>query len=109
MKDIKRFILEASNIGKPSDYKTQVEDVINAGKEKNLKIVFRDRTTNSGDFAFFIYDKKKQDRYLIGYDGDWNAKDDENTSFKSCIEATYEYIENYKQYQIIKVLTNITL
>ena len=96
MKDIKRFILEASNIGKPSDYKTQVKDVINAGKEKNLKIVFRDRTTNSGDFAFFIYDKKKQDRYLVGYDGDWRAKDDENTSFKSCIEATYEYIENYK-------------
>ena len=32
----------------------------------------------------------------FNYDGDWSAKDDENTSFKSCIEATYEYIENYK-------------
>ena len=49
-----------TNIIKASDYKTQVKDVINTGKEKNLKIVFRDRTTNSGDFTFFIYDKKKQ-------------------------------------------------
>ena len=47
-------------------------------------------------FTFFIYDKKKQNRYLVGYDGDWDAKDDENISFKSCLEATYEYIENYK-------------
>ena len=71
-------------------------NIIKASDYKTLKIVFRDRTTNSGDFTFFIYDKKKQNRYLVGYDGDWDTKDDENTSFKSCLEATYEYIENYK-------------
>lgn len=49
-----------TNIIKPSDYKNRVKDVINTGKEKNLKIVFRDRTTNSGDFT-----KLSSERYII--------------------------------------------
>jgi hypothetical protein len=46
-----------------------------------------------GDFCFFIYDKSKQTRYLVGYDGDW---DKDNETFKKCANQTLKYIENYK-------------
>ena len=90
MKSIKEFITESQ---KPSDYKEKVKKVIELGKEKGLKIVFRDRPMNTGDFCFFIYDKKKQDRYLVGYDGDWNS---DHYSFDYCLSKTTKYIEEYK-------------
>ena len=94
MKNIIDYIITEAS--KPSDYKEKVKEVIDLGKEKGLKIVFRDRTMNSGDFCFFIYDKKKQDRYLVGYDGDWDTNDNDATSFNSCLNATKKYIETYK-------------
>lgn len=94
MKDIKDFILESQ---KPSDYKNKVKEVINLGKEKGLKVVFRDRPMNTGDFCFFIYDKKKQDRYLVGYDGDWNGYGIPGSqTFEYCLNQTIKYIKEYK-------------
>ena len=94
MKTIKSFIIESQ---KPSDYKDKVNEVINLGKEKGLKVVFRDRPMNTGDFCFFIYDKKKQDRYLVGYDGDWNGKGIPGSqTFDYCLGQTKKFINNYK-------------
>lgn len=93
MKQISEYILESQ---KPTDYKDKVKEVIDAGKEKNLKVVFRDKTMNSGDFCFFIYDKKKQERYLVGYDGDWSAKESDPTNFYNCVQSSLKYIKEYK-------------
>ena len=93
MKTINDFINESL---KPKDYKEKAKEVIDAGKSKNLKVVFRDRTMNSGDFCFFIYDKKKQDRYLVGYDGNWSAKEDQPTNFYNCVKSSLKYINEYK-------------
>lgn len=73
----------------------KIQNLINLGKEKGLDIVFRNRKTNTGDFCFFVYDKRKQNRYLIGYDGDWDTDINSNTSFDSCYNATLKYIEQY--------------
>lgn len=54
---------------------------------------------NTGDFCFFIYDKKKQDRYLVGYDGDWDGEgvvDGQKLTFDYCLGETKKYIEDYK-------------
>jgi hypothetical protein len=94
MKSIKEFITESQ---KPSDYKDKVNEVINLGKEKGLKVVFRDRPMNTGDFCFFIYDKKKQDRYLVGYDGNWKASNTPGDyDFDYCLGQTKKFINNYK-------------
>ena len=102
MKQLNNFIQEKLKLDKDykepeKTYKEEVQEVTNLAKEKGLTIVFRDRTTNTGDFCFFIYDKKKQKRYLVGYDGNWKAS---NTTgdydFEHCLNQTIKYIENYK-------------
>ena len=74
------------------DFQTYVNDCKKAAAEKGLTVTFRNKKALSGDFTFFIYDKSKQNRYLIGYDGSWGFEN----SFKRCYEDTLAYIESYK-------------
>lgn len=105
MKHINDFIIEKFKINKDTqiskiDYKKDWKDLVketqDLAKEKGLEVKFRNRKMNTGDFCFFIYDKRKQQRYLVGYDGDWDVKDDDTLSFKSCYEKTLKYIKEYK-------------
>ena len=79
--------------------KNSVGNLREYAKQKGLKLVFRNVTTNAGDFCFFIYAPKwhgYHTRYLIGYDGYWSAKPNEVTSFELCWKAAHEFISNYK-------------
>lgn len=101
MKNIFNFIQEKLIINKNSKAKEitiqdKIHKAVQLGYKKGLQIIFRNRKTNAGDFCFFIYDKRKKSSYLVGYDGDWNAKEDSNTSFDNCYQATLDYIEQYK-------------
>ena len=98
---ISNFIQEKLIINKHSkvkelSVKEKIQEVTNLAKEKGLKVVFRNKKMNTGDFCFFIYDKRKKSSYLVGYDGDWDAKEDSNTSFESCYQDTLKFIEDYK-------------
>ena len=105
MKDLKLIIKEKLILNKTikhinsikiskDNYKEVVNYIKSKAIDKGLKVVFRNKKLDSGDFCFFIYNKKKQDRYLVGYDGYW----DENSivSFEHCAEQTIKYIEDYK-------------
>ena len=77
--------------------KNSVNNLREYAKKKGLKLVFRNVTTNVGDFCFFIYAPKchgYHTRYLIGYDGYWSAKPNEVTSFELCWKAANEFISN---------------
>ena len=79
--------------------KNSVENLRAYAKLHGLKLVFRNSPTNAGDFCFFIYAPKfcgYNTRYLIGYDGYWDAKPNEVTSFELCWKAVHEFISNYK-------------
>ena len=100
MKTLNNFINEKLTINSKSkisanldfsDYRSVVSYCQDLAQKKGLKIVFRNRKTNQGDFCFFIYDKNKQKNYLVGYDGDWNG----NISFQHCAEQTIKYIQDY--------------
>ncbi len=101
MKQLNNYIQEKLHIGqyKPTgdimekDPNFIVNYCKDKAKEKGLEVKFRNRKMPQGDFCFFIYDKSKQTRYLVGYDGDW---DKDNEDFKKCANQTLKYIENYK-------------
>jgi len=79
--------------------KNSVDNLREYAKKKGLKLVFRNVTTNAGDFCFFIYAPKcngYHTRYLIGYDGYWSANYNEPTSFDRCWDAAHKFISNYK-------------
>lgn len=79
--------------------KNSVDNLREYAKQKGLKLVFRNVTTNAGDFCFFIYAPKwhgYHTRYLIGYDGYWSANYNEVTSFDRCWDAAHKFISNYK-------------
>ena len=79
--------------------KNSVNNLREYAKRKGLKLVFRNITTNAGDFCFFIYAPKwhgYHTRYLVGYDGSWNAAPTENISFEKCWDAAHKFISNYK-------------
>ena len=59
-------------------------------KEKGLHIMFRNQGDNQ--FTIFIYDKRKQKNYLIGFDCSRYYDD----GLSKCCEQAYEYIKNYK-------------
>lgn len=73
--------------------KDRIAQLKSYAKENNLKAVFRNKTTNAGDFTFFIY-KPEGGRYLVGFDGMWKTCD-KDISFKHCYESTIKFIENY--------------
>lgn len=97
MKDIVTKIYESSQADK-FDAKNKIAKLEKYAKEHGYdKIVFRDRTTNQGDFCIFLYNKKIQPkRYCVGFDGEWTAKSDTQWNFDNCIQAAYEYIDSYK-------------
>ena len=82
-------------MNKNSQYvKNSVENLRAYAKLHGLKLVFRNITTNAGDFCFFIY-KMTGGRYLVGYDGSWNAAPNDNISFEKCWNAAHKFISNY--------------
>lgn len=97
MKDIVTKIYESSQADK-FDAKNKVAELEKYAKEHGYdKVVFRDRTTNQGDFCIFLYNKKIQPkRYCVGFDGEWSAKADTQWNFDNCIQAAYKYIDSYK-------------
>lgn len=75
--------------------KNAVKIVKEFAKSKGYKIVFRNVTTYCGDFCFFIYKpgfEGYSTKYLVGYDGDWDAEEYDNRYFDRCIEAIYDFI-----------------
>ena len=79
--------------------KNSVNNLREYAKKKDLKLVFRNATTDAGDFCFFIYAPKchgYHTRYLVGYDGYWSANYNEATSFDRCWDAAHKFISNYK-------------
>lgn len=76
--------------------KNSVENLRDHAKLHGLKLVFRNTPTNAGDFCFFIYKAGLvKSRYLIGYDGSWNAPTNSNISFDRCWDAAHKFISNY--------------
>lgn len=62
--------------------------------EKDLKIIFRNYKTITGDFCMFVYDKHKNGPYLVGYDGDWEPP---GKSFQYCYEQAKNFIDHFKR------------
>lgn len=83
------------NIKYTPSVKEKIKDAKEKAKEKGLELVFRDKKTDAGDFCFFIYDKKKQNRYLVGFDGYWDEKWE--ITFDKCLNDTLKYIEDYNK------------
>ena len=75
--------------------KDRVNQLKSYAKENNLKVVFRNKTTNAGDFTIFIY-KPEGGRYLVGFDGIWKTWDKE-FSFNHCYELAIKYIEDNRK------------
>lgn len=76
--------------------KNSVENLRDYAKLYGLKLVFRNTPTNAGDFCFFIYKAGLvKSRYLVGYDGSWNAPTNSNISFDHCWDAAHKFISNY--------------
>lgn len=83
------------NIKYTPSIKEKIKDAKEKASKKGLELIFRDRKMNTGDFCFFIYDKKKQKSYLVGYDGYWDEKSKIN--FDYCLGLTLKYIEDYNK------------
>ena len=83
-------------MNKNSQYvKNSIENLRAYAKLHGLKLVFRNTATNAGDFCFFIY-KMTGGRYLIGYDGSWDADPRDTISFDRCWDSAHKFISNYK-------------
>ena len=79
--------------------KNSVDNLREYAKKHGLKLVFRNATTNAGDFCFFIYKPHfggYHTRYLVGYDGSWDADRNSDISFDRCWDAAHKFISNYK-------------
>lgn len=80
--------------------KNSVDNIKEYAKSMGFKVVFRNVTTNAGDFCFFIYRtgyRRYHTKYLIGFDGYWNADRSTSTSFDRCRDAVHAYISNYNK------------
>lgn len=78
-----------------SDVTKKIEQLKNAAKKQGLKITFRDRPTNLGDFCIFIYDRSYRiNQYAVGYDGMWNAEESSPLHFLNCLKYAYNWLEN---------------
>jgi hypothetical protein len=86
-------------MNKNSQYiKNSVDNLRAYAKLHGLKLVFRNVTTNAGDFCFFIYAPKYNGyhtRYLVGYDGYWDVPSSDNISFEHCWDAAHKFISNF--------------
>lgn len=108
MKNIKEYISEKLYIDDTLDpkskdkirptnqeIKSSIDELKQLADEHGLTIKFRNSTNNTGDFTIFIYDKDKQSRYLVGYDGVWDSK--YGLGFYKILDQSKKYIENYKK------------
>ena len=69
-----------------------IDDVRNLAKKKGLKIVVK-KHPKFNEFTIFIYDKRIQSRYLVGYDGSHSGN---WVSWDDCCKMSYDYIiKNY--------------
>ncbi|MCH5166899.1 MAG: hypothetical protein J1F35_03315 [Erysipelotrichales bacterium] len=102
MKKITEYILENYRFSKISldesyidknNVKRAIDELKAEAEKKNLKVVFRDRKTNQGDFCIFIY-SDRQKRYHVGFNGDWNDKSE--YSFETCLTDAKKWIEDFK-------------
>lgn len=91
MQSLKDMILESN---KPKDYLERIEELKKMANERNLKVVFRDKPLGPGDFAIFIYDKEKQQQYLVAFDGLWANNRNETLSFDYCYNEAKRWIKN---------------
>jgi len=101
MQSIKEFINEKLKISKKPQYNFDynkpsecISELVEIAAKKGLTIKFRKHKTDQGDFCIFIYDKSKQSRYLIGYDGYWTKYPE--YSFEKCFNMALDYINKYK-------------
>lgn len=62
-------------------------------KKKGLQVVVRAVKNKAGEFHIFIYDKRKQSRYLVGFDGCWESEFGE--TFDVCLKDATEWVNNY--------------
>lgn len=76
------------------NYQEAIKALKELAKNHKLEIKFRDKPMPSGDFCIFIYNKSKQQRYLVGFDGDWQSL---TNNFARCYQDAVEFIENYKR------------
>lgn len=63
-------------------------------KKKGLQVVVRAVKNKAGEFHIFIYDKRKQSRYLVGFDGCWESEFGE--TFDVCLKDATEWVNNYE-------------
>jgi len=61
--------------------------------ENGLKVRVRTYTSACGDFCIFIYDKKVQSSYVVGFDGNF---EDDKLTIDYCIEESFEWIKEYR-------------
>lgn len=61
-------------------------------KEKGYKLVFRNHPTEQGDFCIFIYTPQRKKIYTIGFDGDWDAREDSPCHFDNCVMDARDFI-----------------
>lgn len=74
----------------------KVDEVKKFAKSRGFKVIFRNISTNTGDFHFFIYRpgfNGYHTKYLIAYDGYWDVPEYDAESFDICIEKVKEYIK----------------
>lgn len=79
-------------------YKNSIRNIKDYADKLGFKVVFRDSPNNCGDFCFFIYKKGViGQRYLVGFDGYWDATGSDPCSFDSCWEAVHQYIIQHRK------------
>ena len=76
-----------------NNVKKAIDELKAEAEKKNLKVVFRNRKTNQGDFCIFIY-SDRQKSYHVGFDGDWNTKYENN--FNKCLADAKKWIGDFK-------------
>lgn len=69
----------------------QINKLEQYAKQHGLKIRFRNRKTDQGDFCIFIYDQVNfRKSYAVGFDGDWDSK---CVPFDKCLKSAYNWID----------------
>ena len=77
------------------NYTALYNKVSELAQRSNMRTVLRTHKTNCGDFCIFVYLNGVK-RYLVGYDGDWNAAKNDPRHFYNCCESAYKYILRHR-------------
>lgn len=76
--------------------KTRLKVVKLFAKQRGFSIVFRTGRKNPNNFTFFIYNKKVSNKYLCGFDGNF---DDKEYNFDKCTNQVVTYINKYIEHR----------